>query len=98
MSKVTIHQAKTNLSELIRRVEAGEEIVIARGDKPVAVLRSYDRDEIVRRRREGMDCLAGKLPPTPDGAFFDPMTDEEFAKAFGGDFLHLHRAREQGAQ
>ena len=34
MSIVTIHDAKTNLSKLIARVEAGEEIVIARGKTP----------------------------------------------------------------
>jgi uncharacterized protein (DUF433 family) len=35
---VKIHEAKTTLSKLIARVEAGEEIVIARDDKPVAKL------------------------------------------------------------
>jgi uncharacterized protein (DUF433 family) len=38
MATVKIHQAKTTLSKLIARVEAGEEIVIARDDKPVAKL------------------------------------------------------------
>lgn len=38
MSKVTIHVAKTNLSKLIAKAEAGEEIVIYRGDKPAAKL------------------------------------------------------------
>ncbi len=36
--QVTIHVAKTQLSALIARVEAGEEIVIARGAMPVARL------------------------------------------------------------
>ena len=38
MATVKIHEAKTTLSKLIARVEAGEEIVIARDDKPVAKL------------------------------------------------------------
>lgn len=38
MSKVNIHEAKTHLSGLLERVEAGEEIVIARAGKPVAKL------------------------------------------------------------
>ncbi len=38
MTKVTIHAAKTNLSKLIAQVEAGEEVVICRGDQPVAQL------------------------------------------------------------
>lgn len=36
MADVTIHEAKTHLSRLLRRAEAGEEIVIHRGSKPVA--------------------------------------------------------------
>ena len=38
MSIVTIHEAKTNLSRLIRAAAEGEEIVISRGLKPVARL------------------------------------------------------------
>ena len=33
-----VHEAKTNLSKLLERVEAGEEITIARNGKVVAVL------------------------------------------------------------
>jgi prevent-host-death family protein len=36
--QVTIHEAKTQLSKLIAAVERGEEVVIARRDKPVARL------------------------------------------------------------
>lgn len=35
---VTIHEAKTQLSKLIAAVEAGEEVIIARRDKPVVRL------------------------------------------------------------
>jgi prevent-host-death family protein len=38
VATVKIHEAKTNLSKLIARVEAGEEIIVARDDKPVARL------------------------------------------------------------
>ena len=38
MTRVTIHAAKTHLSRLIRRACAGEDIIIARGAKPVARL------------------------------------------------------------
>lgn len=44
MTKVTIHAAKTNLSKLIAKVEAGEEVVICRGDKEVARLVAADDD------------------------------------------------------
>lgn len=35
---MNVHEAKTHLSRLLRRVEAGEEIVIARSGKPIARL------------------------------------------------------------
>jgi prevent-host-death family protein len=43
--EVTVQEAKTQLSQLLRRVEAGEEIVIRRGREPVAMLvRAPDRE------------------------------------------------------
>jgi prevent-host-death family protein len=41
MPSVNIHAAKTHLSRLVERVEAGEEIVIARAGRPVARLVPY---------------------------------------------------------
>ena len=38
MKQVNIHEAKTELSKLVDRAEAGEEIVIARAGKPAAML------------------------------------------------------------
>jgi prevent-host-death family protein len=38
MRTVKIHEAKTHFSALIADVQEGEEIIIARGDKPVAKL------------------------------------------------------------
>jgi len=35
---VKVHEAKTHLSDLLARVEAGEEVVIARGNEPIAKL------------------------------------------------------------
>ena len=87
MATVTVHEAKTKLSELLRRVEAGEEIIIARGDKPVAVLKNYTSEDMARRRRAGMGCMEGKYPPVPDSVFFDPMTEEELELWYGDDEL-----------
>lgn len=42
---VKVAEAKTHLSELLTRVELGEEIVIARGDTPVARLVPIDDEE-----------------------------------------------------
>jgi prevent-host-death family protein len=38
MAEVGMHEAKTKLSQLVERAEAGEEIVIARNGTPVARL------------------------------------------------------------
>jgi len=38
VADVGVHEAKTNLSHLLRRVAEGEEIVIRRGREPVARL------------------------------------------------------------
>ena len=38
MAEVGVHEAKTHLSRLLRRVAAGEEIVITSGGRPAARL------------------------------------------------------------
>jgi prevent-host-death family protein len=83
---VTVHEAKTKLSELLRRVEAGEEIIIARGDKPVATLKAIAAtDDIAARRRTAFGLFAGQHPPTPDSVFFDPLSEEDLEAMFGPD-------------
>jgi prevent-host-death family protein len=57
MEIVNIHQAKTQLSKLIERVEAGGEVVIARYGKPVAKLSAVDSE--LQPRRPG--ALKGKI-------------------------------------
>jgi prevent-host-death family protein len=42
---VKVAEAKTHLSELLTKVESGEEIIIARGDTPVARLVPIDDEE-----------------------------------------------------
>jgi prevent-host-death family protein len=75
VSTYTVHAAKTNLSKLIERAEKGEEIVIARGRKPVARLVPIDMPAHVLRRR-AFGALKGKLK-LPDAFFFDPLPEEE---------------------
>ena len=45
----TVHEAKTNLSKLIRLALAGEEIIIARGDVPVVKLTPIEEEKPQRR-------------------------------------------------
>ena len=81
---VTIHKAKTELSKLIKRVEAGEEIVIARGNKPVARIVGAASQLSTRKRRTpgGLEHLLGKIP---DNAFFAPLPDDELKLWEGKD-------------
>jgi prevent-host-death family protein len=48
MKTVNIHEAKTNLSALIAAVEAGEEVVIARANKPVVKLVAMETKPVQR--------------------------------------------------
>jgi prevent-host-death family protein len=74
MSVVTIHAAKTNLSKLLARVEAGEEIVIARGKTPIARLTPIHRPKAKRQ----FGAFKGVVSVGPE--FFEPMTHAELAE------------------
>jgi antitoxin (DNA-binding transcriptional repressor) of toxin-antitoxin stability system len=69
-----IHQAKTNLSKLIRKAQNGETILIARGKEPVAKLTGVQKSS--KKRVPGK--WKGKIDIHP--SFFDPMTKEELAE------------------
>jgi prevent-host-death family protein len=73
MKTVTIHDAKTNLSKLIEEACQGEEIVIARGPKPV--VRLVPIADVKGRRQPG--ALRGKFRVGPE--FFEPLPDDETA-------------------
>jgi len=73
MKTVTIHQAKTNLSQLIEQACQGEEIVIARG--PTPVVRLVPVADAKGRRKPG--ALRGKLRVGPE--FFQPLPLDEAA-------------------
>jgi prevent-host-death family protein len=74
MLKVKVHEAKTNLSRLLARVETGEEIVIFRGDNPVAkLIPAVPRP---KTRRPGRLQNQAKLDPS----FFDPLQEAELKR------------------
>jgi prevent-host-death family protein len=74
VSIVTIHAAKTNLSKLLARVEAGEEIVIARGKTPIARLTPIRPPSSARR----FGAMKGIVRVGPE--FFEPMTEAELGE------------------
>ena len=75
--QVNVHEAKTNLSRLLERVEHGEEIIVCKAGKPVAKLIPFKKP---------------RLPRTPGGwegrvwiaEDFDELP-EEIAAAFRGE-------------
>lgn len=73
---VNIHEAKTHLSRLVERVEAGEEITLARAGRPVARLVPYVRP--VKPRTPGL--WKGRIRLAPD--WDSPETNAEIAKLF----------------
>ena len=73
MSVFTIHQAKTNLSRLIKKAADGEEIIIARGSKAVA--RLVPLGEVKGKRQPG--SMKGKFTVGPE--FFEPLPEDELA-------------------
>jgi prevent-host-death family protein len=75
MDQVNVHQAKTQLSRLLARVEQGEEIVIARDGKPVAKLVPHRPERAPREP----GWAKGKIWISDD---FDDY-DEQIARDFG---------------
>jgi antitoxin (DNA-binding transcriptional repressor) of toxin-antitoxin stability system len=73
METVTIHVAKTTLSQLVARVEAGEEIVLARGKHPIAKIVPYH--PVGSKRQFG--ALRGTVSVGP--GFFEPLPADELA-------------------
>lgn len=76
MKAFNVHQAKTHLSRLLRRVAGGEEIVIARDGEPIAKLIPFTGT----RRSPGR--LAGKIEIGPD---FEAPLPSGIARVFSGE-------------
>jgi prevent-host-death family protein len=74
--RVNVGQAKTELSKLLARVEAGEEVEIARNGVPVARLVRTEQDTVPGRtflRAKGI--MAGKIRIGDDFEFSDEELD-----------------------
>ena len=69
--QVNVHEAKTNLSKLLARVELGEEIVIARDGEPVAKL-----VPVTATRRGIRGSMKGMFELGPD--FDEPLPWDEW--------------------
>jgi prevent-host-death family protein len=70
--RVSIHQAKTQLSKLIAAAERGEEVVISRRETPVVKIVPVEQ-----AKKRVFGALKGKIDIGPE--FFDPLPADELA-------------------
>ncbi len=75
---LNIHEVTAHISELIRAVQEGDEVIIARDGQPVARLVPYRAPRSVRR----FGVLAGQVKLHDD--FDEPLT-EDLLKSFEGE-------------
>jgi prevent-host-death family protein len=82
----TVHQAKTHFSRLLKEAEAGKEVIVMRGDKPVAKLVAIEqpipKKELPFRL---IGAYQGQIHMDEDA--FDPMTDKELIECGLGYLL-----------
>jgi prevent-host-death family protein len=79
MTQVNIHQAKTNLSRLIAEAEAGGDVIISRGNIPVAKLIALSKAE----KTDRVPGIYAHLGPVPE-SFFEPLPEDELMAWEGG--------------
>lgn len=71
MRSVNLHEARTHLSELVSAAAAGDEIIIAKSGKPLAMLVPLKKPE---PRKPGL--AKGRLTDE----FFEPLPEEELSQ------------------
>ncbi len=71
MYQVNIHEAKTNLSKLIKKVVNGEEVIIAKGNKPLIKMVCLEHEKHKRK----LGSAKGKVKISAD--FDSPLDDFE---------------------
>ena len=81
----TVHQAKTHFSRLHKEAEAGEEVIVMRGNKPVARIVPINEPPAPGVPFRLIGAYAGKMHWDEDA--FDPMTDEELVECGWGWML-----------
>jgi prevent-host-death family protein len=86
---VNIHEAKTHFSKLIQRVEAGEEIIVARAGVPVARL----VPAAAKQKGRPLGFARGEVWVADD--FDAPLPDEMLKDFYGGELPELEPSPEQ---
>ncbi len=87
MKPVNIHEAKTHLSRLVERVQAGEEIIIAKAGQPAARLVPLEG----ARKPVKIGGLKSRISVPDD---FNTMFEREIESLFGGVRVRaIHRKK-----
>lgn len=79
--EATMHQAKTQLSKLVQRALAGEEVILTHGRKRTPAVRLVAVGPISKAKRL-IGLYKGQIDIGPE--FFDPLPEEELAFWEGG--------------
>jgi prevent-host-death family protein len=74
MKTVNIHEAKTNLSKLLKAVDQGERLVIAKAGKPM-----YEVTPLKKKPVQRIGFLQGQFKVPDD---FDTMMQKEIEEMF----------------
>jgi prevent-host-death family protein len=74
---VNIHAAKTNLSKLVERAHAGEEIILAKNGKAYARLVPLEPDRPSRRELGGLEI---EWSPESTAALLAPLSEDELER------------------
>jgi antitoxin (DNA-binding transcriptional repressor) of toxin-antitoxin stability system len=87
MTTVSVHEAKTHMSRLLVRVEAGEEIVIARGKTEIAKIVPLHPPLSVRRKPNRFAHLIPSGKDVLEDGFWDPLPPEHLGVGVEGEDL-----------
>jgi prevent-host-death family protein len=79
----TVHQAKTHFSRLLKEAEAGKEVIVMRGNKPVAKIVAID--EAIKPKRRIAGLFRGRV--AFDDKALHPLTDDELVELGFDDLL-----------
>ena len=71
MNKVNVHEAKTHLSEILQRVQKGEEFLICRNGEPIADLKPHRKSGRLK-----VDPFLSRVQIKCD--LTKPLTEEEW--------------------